>query len=156
MGKLLDYLGNNTEIDDLQTLAFKSGVDYKLLFMLDNGTVTLSSSHIDILVSILGSDSLSVLSSAGSIGKLETVVSHKGASPIDYQLQVIPAGSAMIGDLLSYVPPTSLTGSHWVRIDVILTKKLWNHYFVDLYSDGVKLVSIAKSQIIRIARRAAN
>lgn len=156
MGQLLEYVRNSTEIGDLQTLAFRSGVDYQLLAMLDEGSVTLGSHYVDILIEVLGSDVQSILDGSGSVEKLQSVTSRKGAPPIGYDLIVVEAGSVIPGDMISYVPPSSVIGSIWVSIDDIQIRKLRSHFYVDFSSNGDKLISITRTQIIRIARRAAS
>lgn len=152
MGVLTDYLATHPSINTTQLLAFRSGVDANLLDLFDRGDVTLSSDHIRVLTRELGADASTVLGTDSGPRTVTSVRSPRGRVPEGSQLLTVRASSVEEGDLVSYVPPPGVPGTHWVLVTGVDTFRQRGHEYVELLSGSTRLVSVKQDHIIRIAR----
>jgi len=143
-------------VTDLQQLAFRSGVDYHLLDLFDQGDVTLSEHHVAVLTGALGEGARSLLTTDVGPRTVTSIRTRRGALPEGMKLLTVHAGSVREGDLISYVPDLSVPGSHWVVITAVERYRSRGHNYVDMLSGSDRLVSVTQNQIIRIARWAAS
>lgn len=144
---LQQYLVEETELGDLATLAFLSGVEYSTLQRLSDGEVVLDPSHRAAICRVLPGVPSELLD-AHDVPLPLTHPTRRGCLPEGHTLLLVPALQLQSGDLAAYVPKSSGPGSHW--IEVISVRQQAYFAYVQL-AGGVEMV-VSQDHPVRVAR----
>lgn len=152
MGTLLDLIAEQESLPDIRALAFRSGVDYRLLLSFDRGEASLADQHVEALAKILGNGSYKVLQAEPKAQRLEAERTRKGLAPAGRTIILTTADELSIDDLISYVPPEIESGSHWIEMSGIERRGPRDGQ-VDIYVAGQLILTVLKATRIRVARK---